>query len=79
MEPTIKIGSEVLVSGIPYIFSKPKIGDIVIFRKDEKIYIKRIVRTKNNEYSLAGDNEKDSVDIDWISKINIIGKLLFIF
>jgi len=32
MEPTIRNGEGVLVSSIPYLFSKPKVGDIVLIR-----------------------------------------------
>lgn len=76
MEPTLKNGSEVLASSIPYIFSEPKVGDIVAFKKDDKVFIKRIKKRKDDNYYLMGDNEKDSLKIGWISKKDIIGKVI---
>ena len=32
MEPTIKNGDSVFVSSVPFFFSKPKVGDIVLIR-----------------------------------------------
>lgn len=78
MEPAIKQGNIVLVSSLPFLFSEPKVGDVVTFRKDELIFIKRIVKIKNNQYFLKGDNSKDSLRVSWISKKDLVGKLLFI-
>lgn len=77
MEPTIKNGSEVLVSGIPSLFSEPKIGDIVAFKKENKVLIKRITKIKNDKYFLSGDNEKDSINT-WVGKEDLIGKVISI-
>lgn len=75
MEPNIKNGSQVLTSSIPFIFSKPKIGNVVAFNKGNKVFIKRIKKIENNKYFAAGDNQKDSVDL-WIKKDDIIGKVI---
>lgn len=82
MEPTILDGETVLVSSIPYLFSKPKINDIVAFRKKKtgKIFIKRIADIDKGKYFVKGDNEKDSVDsrsFGWIDKKEIIGKVIY--
>lgn len=76
MEPTLKNGSEVLVSGIPFLFSRQKIGNIVAFEKNDRIFVKRIKKVKGDRYFLAGDNEKDSINT-WVSKEDIIGKIIF--
>lgn len=75
MTPTIINGSEVLVSDIPYLFSKPKIGDIIAFNKEKKVLIKRITKIKDKKYFVAGDNLKDSIN-GWINKKNVLGKLI---
>lgn len=75
MMPTIKNGSEILISNIPYLFSKPKIGDIIAFNKEGKILIKRITKIKDNEYFVSGDNASDSIN-GWINKENVLGKLI---
>ncbi len=79
MEPVIKEGNEVLVSSVPFFFFKPKVGDIVAFKKFDRVFIKRIRNIKDDEYFLKGDNDKDSLDskkVGWISGINILGKVL---
>jgi signal peptidase I len=64
MEPTLLQGTEVLVSTIPYLLSRPKIGDVIAFRNkaDKKIYVKRIAeirnRTAKTVKALAGSQKK---------------------
>ena len=80
MTPGIKNGETVLVSGIFYLFKNPQIGDIVAFRKAEKILIKRITEVKDKEYFLEGDNNRDSLDsknFGFILRENIIGKVIY--
>lgn len=83
MEPTISQGQTVLVSAVPYLFSKPKIGDIVAFKKNEKVFIKRINKidpsADGEKYFVSGDNKNDSFDsrrFGWITKENILGKVV---
>lgn len=80
MEPTIKNGQTVLASSLPYLFSKPRIGDIVAFVKEEKMFIKRIVKIDREKYFVKGDNEKDSLDsrrLGWIERREIVGKVVY--
>lgn len=42
MEPTIPAGSYILGCRI---FSEPKVGDIIIFERDEKLMVKRVAAT----------------------------------
>lgn len=82
MGPIIKNGQTIFVSSIPYLFSNPKIGDIVAFKKDEKVFIKRIARIENQKYFMTGDNKNDSLDsrdFGWIEKKDVIGRLIFNF
>jgi phage repressor protein C with HTH and peptisase S24 domain len=80
MEPTLKAGESVLVSSIPYLFASPYVGDIVACKiHDKKILIKRIIKIKNKEYLVAGDNQHDSFDSRSFGKIDrksIIGKVV---
>lgn len=80
MKPTILQGQTVLVSKIPYLFSKPKVGDIVAFKKEEKIFIKRVVKIDNEKHFVKGDNKKDSMDsrrFGWIERREIVGKVIY--
>lgn len=66
----------VLISTLPYFFSKPKIADVIVFRKDNKRYIKRITKDSDGKFYVSGDNKKDSLDIGWVTKNDIIGKVI---
>lgn len=84
MEPTIKQGQSVLVSAIPYLFSRPKIDDVVAFKKKRKVFIKRITKidpsADGEKYFVKGDNENDSMDsrqFGWIERKEIIGKVIY--
>lgn len=75
MLPRLKPKDIILVSSLPYIFKSPKIGDIVLFRNNKTIMVKRIVEIKDNKLKIEGDNKKDSFSIGWIKKDDIIGKV----
>jgi len=80
MIPSYYEKDRVIVSSISYLFMKPKKGDVVIFERNKKNYIKRIKYVKGNEFFLAGDNEKDSLDSRKFGLINrdqIKGKIIF--
>ena len=79
MEPTIKNDQTVFVSKIPYLFFKPKVGDVVGFRQSDKVFIKRIFQINEEKYFLKGDNEDDSWDsrrFGWIARKDIVGKVI---
>ncbi len=81
MEPQIKNGNTVLISGIFYLFRKPKVNDIIAFKNfDGKILIKRIRKEENGNFFIQGDNNKDSLDsrnFGMISKDKILGKIFY--
>jgi nickel-type superoxide dismutase maturation protease len=82
MEPELLQGTQVLVSSIPYLFFRPKTNDVIAFKnkEDKKIYVKRIVGIKNNTFYVLGDNKQDSKDsksFGWITKKDIIGKVIY--
>lgn len=77
MSPQMPEGSRVLITSILYFFSKPKINDVVAFRYFNKVLIKRIKKVKNFQYLVEGDNLNDSLKIGWISKNDIIGKVIY--
>lgn len=82
MEPTLLNGSKVLVSSLPFLIRDPGINDIIAFadKTSGKIFVKRITKRKGQRYFLTGDNKHDSLDskvIGWISKKDIVGKVIF--
>lgn len=79
MNPTFKSGDSVLVNRFSYFFNKPKIGDLVVLKR-EKYIIKRIARIKDNRVFIVGDNKSESTDsrsFGWLNKELIIGKVMF--
>lgn len=79
MEPTLRHNQEILASSIPFIFKKPKVGDIVILKRKNCI-IKRIAKIKNNKFFISGDNKNESIDsrhFGWVGKREIVGKVIW--
>lgn len=72
----------VLVSKFSYIFGEPQIGDIVVLKFKKRYIIKRIAKKEQNKYFVLGDNLEESIDsrkFGWISKKDIVGKVIWVF
>ncbi len=83
MSPTLKDGDTVLVNKIVYLFSKPKIGEIVIAKNSatHTYIIKRIAKKEKGNYFLLGDNKKESTDsrsYGWFRYQDIVGKVIYL-
>lgn len=80
MEPSIKNGDQVLISGIAYLFRNPQKGDVIAFKNIKgEILVKRIHRIKNANYFVLGDNKNDSLDsrsYGWVLRKDILGKII---
>lgn len=76
MEPSLRDKTLVLVSSIPYLYSTPKIGDVIVAQINDTLIIKRIKNIKKNKYLLEGDNRFDSLKIEPITIGKILGKLI---
>lgn len=82
MEPLIKNGNTVFATNILYLFTYPKVNDIIIFEKNKKYFVKRISKIENNKYFVTGDNKKDSLDSRKFGNIlrnQILGKVIYKF
>jgi len=80
MEPLFKDGEKALASFIPYLISKPKVKDVVIFKVKGKYFVKRVRDIKNGKYFVEGDNKKDSLDSKNLGKISnqeIVAKVIY--
>ena len=76
MEPYLKQGDEVLALG----FLPIKVNNVVVFKHDSKILIKRIGKISDGKYFLVGDNKGDSLDsrkFGEIKKSDIMGRVVF--
>lgn len=54
-----------------------KVRDVIVFRKGNKNYIKRIRRVRGNLYDVGGDNRLESVPTSPVKKGEIMGKVVF--
>lgn len=80
MAPYLHHRESVIV--LKYIFSKPKVGDVIIFKHPTPphIYCKRISHIKEKKLYVLGDNSHQSVDsrnFGYISDKDVIGKVVF--
>lgn len=78
MEPNLKNGQEILVSSLPYLFTGPKVGQIIAFKQGDKFIVKRIKQVTGDRLLVTGDNKNDSKGYGWISKKELIGKVIYI-
>lgn len=80
MVPVLSPGDNLLVERVSKLFRNFKVGEIIVFKKRGKFLIKRIQKVKGHEYFVIGDNpekSKDSRHFGWISKENVIGKVIY--
>ena len=77
MMPIFSPGEKVLTSSLPYLFSSPKINDIIVFKYENKFIIKKIIKIESGKYYVAGENKNDSLEISAINKKEILGKVIF--
>jgi signal peptidase I len=79
MEPLFYSKQFVLGSSLPYLFSTPKIGDVILFKRDNTTMIKRIAKIGKG-YFVLGDNKQQSTDsrsFGEIAKENIMAKVIW--
>lgn len=79
MEPLYYSGNTVLASKIPYVFSRPKVGDIIIVQHKGTFFIKRIEKANHGRCFVIGVNKNDSLDsrkIGYIKNAQIKGKII---
>ena len=79
MSPKIKDNSFFVASSIPYIFYKPKTGDIILFKNNNKNIVKKINKIENDRIFVKGENKLDSKEFSPILKNEIMGKVILIF
>ena len=86
MEPLFKEGYKVLINSWAYLFTKPKLGDIVAFQAESQrgnILLKKIeIDLDESNYFVVGFNKSDSLDsrsLGPITRKEIIGKFLFTY
>lgn len=76
MQPTIKEGNLIIASSIPYFFSKPEKGDIVVFKQKGKLLLKRIIKIEGGLIKTEGDNKADSLKTNLLKRSQILAKVI---
>ena len=82
MEPLLRDGDFLLVNQWAYIFFRPKIEDIVVFKNPQnknQLLCKRIAEIQGVNYILLGDNHSDTLDSSQLGPIPrrlILGRVL---
>lgn len=66
----------IVVSTLPYFFTSPKVGDVILFKKNGKRFLKRISNIQKERVSVRGDNKNDSLTVGDIQKKDIMGKVV---
>lgn len=80
MEPSCREGDFVLVNRMSYLFSRPKVGQLVVLKDPEspaRRIIKRIITVKDSFLWVEGDNKEESRDsrnFGWISSKALVGQ-----
>jgi nickel-type superoxide dismutase maturation protease len=81
MIPYIKPNDYILIR--KFIFKKKiKLDDVIVFRKDNTLMIKRVFEINEDDIFVMGDNKRESNDsriYGSISLNHIIGKVIHIF
>ncbi len=73
MIPTFQPGDHVLT----FNWIRPVSGDVIVFEKGGKNYIKRIKNISGNRYYIGGDNRQNSVMMGSVTWQMIVGKVIF--
>lgn len=74
--PIFNPDDKVIVSSIPYVFSRPKRGDIVVFKYHNKFMVKKISKEIDERFYIEGENKNDSLNVGRISRKDILGKVI---
>lgn len=52
---------------------KPKVGDVVVFKRKQEFWVKRVKSMKAGMLKVEGDNKSDSLEVGEIGKEQIVG------
>lgn len=76
MLPTFAPNDRIIATSLVYKIIHPKVNDIIIFKNEKKLIIKRIAKINNKQFYVDGDNKKDTLSVGWIKRQDIIGKVI---
>lgn len=73
MMPSFRPGDYVLT----FNWMAPSVGDVVVFKKGGKNYLKRVGKIKGHKLVLYGDNRKESIKVGHVEQSEIVGLVVF--
>lgn len=76
MQPAIREGSRIIVFRWAYLFSRPKIGDVIVFRSGGSEYVKRVKALAENGFIVEGDNRSDSRKMPLVTGGSVVGRVI---
>ena len=77
MKPFLDEGNRVVVFRWAYLFSRPKVGDIIVFDSNGEKYVKRVAAVdKSGELVVEGDNRDDSRKLPPVRRSAIISRVV---
>lgn len=75
MEPNFKGGTIVVVSSLTTLKTK----DVLVFKKGDKKFIKRVKEKTSGGFLVVGDNQSDSLEVGEVLETEVLGKVVFKF
>ena len=74
MEPNYREGSYVITTKL----LKPKINDVIVFKKNDKIFLKRIENKIHSKFYVVSDNKNgvNSKKLGLVKSNEILGKVI---
>ena len=72
MEPALKEKQRVWL----FRWALPSVGQIDAFRKDGKLFVKRVSKISGDKFYFEGDNRADSLHVGWVLKKDVEGRVL---
>jgi len=57
-------------------WTQPKVSDVVVFKDNDRYFLKRIIKIKKNLFYVSGDNKKESLVLGPMVKKQVVGKVI---
>lgn len=80
MLPALKFGQDILCFNWAYLFSQPKVGDVVVINHQGREIVKRVQMSSDRGTFVLGDNHNESMDsrnFGPVKNRDILGKVIW--
>ncbi len=77
MQPVLNESDRAVVFNWAYLFSRPKVGDVIVFDSNGEKYVKRVAAVaKSGDLTVEGDNMDDSRKLPPVKRSAIVGRVV---